>query len=594
MASVTTLFLSEGRSGLSRISAESTNQQELDASVWRWCSGLSLSVPACLPALGHTRALLCICLSSTKTYYRSNLSLYQTNFPQTGCSLLSIHDPTLVAWKIYFIITTANVQALWDWNCLSQQQPILYLICNWPQNHVYTFIEKEERKKALSQSFYHCPVIGLSRKVFVLVLIVSVFFSFLWLTFLPAVFIRDIHVDRAPRSLWVIRGREEFPNFLLICKEIQRKKSLTTAGLFKANLCTDLIYRTYSCSSGAWVAPSGFLLCLVKDWKMQKNYGKALTPWNFSWKGRKTECDLKLFRIMWNNNICQVKTTPLTWSLHVILREVQKFVTSIQLFDSNVFPVRQQMTSPPFRNGLQLARRPHHMLELLLWHQKYVIDNRSQVAALNGARLCMFEPSSQRNAFEVMTWTKRPFPCHNGPVMYGCMNLYSRPGMWPRSNHEKRWVTSQSSSIPLQASSDDWSVQVESLALGHKGPIWWPLWWVDLHKEHNHGSVTLLSLARFFSASVIIYKQLFIPSHWLGRRERVYLPAAKLYPSRYFTQVKVLVPVKAYSFWTFCFGNLLVIEKMLLIAGSSQRYQQRTLSSFTDTLTSKWAPQWGP
>lgn len=108
---------------------------------------------------------------------------------------------------------------------------------------------------------------------------------------------------------------------------------------------------------------------------------------------------------MWNNNICQVETTLLTWSLHVILQEVQKFVTSIQLLKIN-----SQWDNRRLLHRLEVvwaSSSLHHMLELFLWHQKHVINNRSQEVALNGARLCMLKPSSQRNVFEVMTWTMK-------------------------------------------------------------------------------------------------------------------------------------------------------------------------------------------
>lgn len=50
------------------------------------------------------------------------------------------------------------------------------------------------------------------------------FLFFLCLTLLgkPAVLISDIDVSRAPWSLWVNRLTEKFPNFILICTEIQQ------------------------------------------------------------------------------------------------------------------------------------------------------------------------------------------------------------------------------------------------------------------------------------------------------------------------------------------------------------------------------------
>lgn len=71
------------------------------------------------------------------------------------------------------------------------------------------------------------------------------------------------------------RGREEFPNCVLICMEIWPKKSLTAAGPFKANICIVFIYVVLQ--QRGLSGPLGFLLCLVKDWQMQKNDVKALT-----------------------------------------------------------------------------------------------------------------------------------------------------------------------------------------------------------------------------------------------------------------------------------------------------------------------------
>lgn len=102
----------------------------------------------------------------------------------------------------------------------------MYLICNWPQNHVYhIFLKKrKEEKKAISQNFYHCPAMGLSGKVFVLVLIVSVFFSFLCLTFLgkPAVLISDMHVGRAP---WSPLGHRELRRISKFCSDLHRNST---------------------------------------------------------------------------------------------------------------------------------------------------------------------------------------------------------------------------------------------------------------------------------------------------------------------------------------------------------------------------------
>lgn len=49
-----------------------------------------------------------------------------------------------------------------------------------------------------------------------------------------------------------------------------------------------------------------------------------------------------------------------------------------------------------FKKWVAASSSLHHKLELTLWHQKHVISNRSQVVALNGARLCMIESSTQR------------------------------------------------------------------------------------------------------------------------------------------------------------------------------------------------------
>ena len=71
----------------------------------------------------------------------------------TTCSLSAWYYPTVLAWKTLFIITTANVKAPWDWNCLSQQQLILYLICNWLQNHVYHIYWKKKKKEKKKRHF---------------------------------------------------------------------------------------------------------------------------------------------------------------------------------------------------------------------------------------------------------------------------------------------------------------------------------------------------------------------------------------------------------------------------------------------------------
>lgn len=63
-----------------------------------------------------------------------------------------------------------------------------------------TSIEKEERKKKVFPRTF--LAMGLSGKVIVLLLILTVFFSFFCLTFMgrPAVLISDVHVRRAPWS----------------------------------------------------------------------------------------------------------------------------------------------------------------------------------------------------------------------------------------------------------------------------------------------------------------------------------------------------------------------------------------------------------
>lgn len=145
--------------------------------------------------------------------------------------------------KIIFIITTANVQALWDWSCQSQQLLVLHLICNCKRIMFTTFIEKEERKKtAFPRTFL---ATGVSGKVFVLVLILTVFFSFFCLSFMgrPAVLISDIHVSRAP---WSFGSSGVLKNFHILFwfapKFSRRRKSLTAAGLFKANICIVFSY----------------------------------------------------------------------------------------------------------------------------------------------------------------------------------------------------------------------------------------------------------------------------------------------------------------------------------------------------------------
>lgn len=65
------------------------------------------------------------------------------------------------------------------------------------------------------------------------------------------------------------------------------------------------------------------------------------------------------------------------------------------------------LRSLPLMVGFVVARRSHLMLGRILLHRKHVINNRAQVMDLNGPRLCMIDPSSQRNVFEVQVGALR-------------------------------------------------------------------------------------------------------------------------------------------------------------------------------------------
>lgn len=199
-----------------------------------------------------------------------------TGAAAAACSLFAWYDPTVLAWKNIFIITTADVRALWDCNRLSQQQLILYLI--WPQNHVYhIYWKKGEVKKShfpellpltSDETQWQSLCFGFDSQCFLF-------------PPLPHIFGKACSINQwhtcGQGSLEPLghRGREEFPNFVLICMEIWQKKSLTAAGPFKANICIVFIY--VALQQRGLSGPLGFLLCLVKDWQMQKNDVKALT-----------------------------------------------------------------------------------------------------------------------------------------------------------------------------------------------------------------------------------------------------------------------------------------------------------------------------
>lgn len=57
--------------------------------------------------------------------------------------------------------------------------------------------------------------------------------------------------------------------------------------------------------------------------------------------------------------------------------------------------------SLPLMVGFVVARLSHLMLGRFLLPRQHVINNRAQVMDLNGPRLCMIDPSGQRNVFEV-------------------------------------------------------------------------------------------------------------------------------------------------------------------------------------------------
>lgn len=65
------------------------------------------------------------------------------------------------------------------------------------------------------------------------------------------------------------------------------------------------------------------------------------------------------------------------------------------------------LLSLPLMVGFVVARLSHLMLGRFLSHRQHVINNRAQVMDLNGPRLCMINPSSRRNVFEVQVGALR-------------------------------------------------------------------------------------------------------------------------------------------------------------------------------------------
>lgn len=65
------------------------------------------------------------------------------------------------------------------------------------------------------------------------------------------------------------------------------------------------------------------------------------------------------------------------------------------------------LLSLPLMVGFVVARLSHLMLGRFLLHWQHVINNRAQVMDLNGPQLCMIDPSSQRNVFEVEVGASR-------------------------------------------------------------------------------------------------------------------------------------------------------------------------------------------
>lgn len=174
------------------------------------------------------------------------------------CSLSAWYNPTVLAWKkIIFIITTAYVQALWEWNCLSQQQLIWYLICSWPQNHVYHIYWKRGEKKSHFPELLPLPsdgtqwqslCFGFDSQCFLFLPLHHIFGK-------PAVLIGDIHVGRAPWSLWVIGVEKNFEILFWFAWKFGIKNLSLLQDYSKQTSASSSC--TSSCSSGAWVAPWG-------------------------------------------------------------------------------------------------------------------------------------------------------------------------------------------------------------------------------------------------------------------------------------------------------------------------------------------------